>query len=263
MSHVAGAALPESETAEPTAAKDAERDAAASRLEGLEPTPGSALARDRAAGDHVFRAMGRLLRGEGDTFVVRPEAGSPFAEIRAGRAVSCLVEPELDDVVLVAAHARGPNLTTAYVLAVLERESPNAAISSKGDLEVRVKEGRFRVASQKGIDLVSPESVDVVSNRVGIHANVAKIVATEIVSLASQVVADLSRVKVDGSILDKVFDRVSERVQRSFREIEESEHVRAKEIEITADQSLTLRSENTIVAAKEVVELADDEDHYG
>lgn len=257
MSHVTRPSIPESPFAEaenPATGEGAQGGA----LEGIETTPSA-----RSADTRVGEAIGRLVRIEGSTFVVRIEEGAPSGEVRAQRAVSCLVEPEVDDVVLVALRSRGGSTQQSYVLAVLERTSPNAAVSCSGDLELRLKEGRFRVASQKGIDLVSPEGIDVVSNRVSIHANTAKIVSSSIVALASQVVGDLTSVKLTGSILDKVFDRVSERVQRSIRKVEEIEQVRAKQIEITAEQTLALRSDNTIVTAKEIVKNEGPDTHFG
>ncbi len=231
---------------------------APSSLDAIEPTP----IVDRGPRVELAQVMGRLARIEGATLVIVPEEGSAFPpEIRARRAVSCLVEPELNDRVLVSGEARRPG--NAFVLAVLERETPNVALSSEGDLEVRLKDGRFRVAAQKGIDLVSPESVALVSNRISVHANAAKLVASEVVALASDVVAELTNVQLEGTVLDKVFERVSERVQRSLRNVEELDQVHAKQIDYVADESLSLRGEKAIISAKEIVKVENDPTHYG
>jgi hypothetical protein len=194
--------------------------------------------------------------------VIIPEEGSPFAsEIRARRAVSCLVEPELNDRVLVSGDVRADDRT--FVLAVLEREGPDTSISCAGDLDIRLKDGRFRVAAQKGVDLVSPESVDLVANRVAVHANGAKLVASEVVALASQVVAELTNIQLEGAVLDKVFERVSERVQRSLRSVEELDQVRAKQIDYEAEESLSLRSDKTLITGKDGVTIEGEPIHYG
>ena len=77
----------------------------------------------------VFQAMGTVVRVEGPSFVVRTERG----DLRCRRAVSCLVEPMLHDYVLA-----GGQSSATYVLAVLERESPNAQLTCEGDLTMKV-----------------------------------------------------------------------------------------------------------------------------
>lgn len=214
--------------------------------------------------------MGTIVRVEGSTYVVRPDddeiperGRSALREIRAERAVSCLVEPELHDYVLLAGKLDGASLRPAYVLAVLERESANVALSARGDVEVRVPEGRFRIASRRGIDLVSAESVDVVSSRFGVHAQTAKVVAAEVVALASQVVGELTTVKVAGKIFDRVYERVSERVQRSFRKVEEIDQLTARQIDWAADQTVSIKSEHTVMTAKELVKVDGEQIHFG
>ena len=224
----------------------------------------------RGLDNEAFQVMGTLIRVEGTTFVVRTSQG----EVRAHRAVSCLVEPELHDFVLVAAMPREPGLPPAatpmpekplagYVLAVLERQSPNASIACEGDLELKLRQGRFRVAAREGIDLVSPKDVQLVSAEVGIHATVGKIVVTELVALGSRAVAELTNIKLKGSIFDKVFDRVSERVQRSFRIVEEIDQLKAKQIDHLAEETLSLRSANTVVTAKDLVKVDGEQIHFG
>lgn len=212
----------------------------------------------------IFQAMGTLVRIEGKVYVVRTSHG----EVRAHRAVSCLVEPELHDFVLVAlapdSMRTGPTRQLAgYILAVLERESPNASLACDGNLEVKVREGRFRVASRDGIDLVSPKEVQLVAAQVGIHASSAKLVAKEIVAIGTSVVAELVNVKLKGTFFDKVFERVSERVQRSFRRVEEIDQLKAKQIDHLAEDTLSLRSANTVVTATDLVKVDGEQIHFG
>lgn len=221
---------------------------------------------------HSFQAMGTLIRIEGAALVVRTERG----EVRAHRAVSCLVEPELHDFVLVAAVARDRSASTGaasaapsspplagYVLAVLERQSPHAALVCDGDLELKLREGRLRMAARDGIDLVSPKDVQLVSAEVGIHATVAKIVVSELVALGSKAVAEIGNIKLKGSVFDKVFERVSERVQRSFRRVEEIDQLKARQIDHMAEETLSLRSANTVVTAKDLVKVDGEQIHFG
>jgi hypothetical protein len=212
----------------------------------------------------ISQAMGTLVRIEGKVYVAQTSHG----EVRAHRAVSCLVEPELHDFVLVAlapsSMRSGPSRQlVGYVLAVLERESPDTSLACDGNLEVKVREGRFRVASRDGIDLVSPKEVQLVADQVGIHASSAKLVAKEIVAIGTSVVAELVNVKLKGTFFDKVFERVSERVNRSFRRVDEIDQLKAKQIDHLAEETLSLRSANAVVTATDLVKVDGEQIHFG
>lgn len=213
--------------------------------------------------DEVAQLVGTVLRVEGRIFVVGTERG----EVRSQRAVSCLVEPLVHDFVLVAAFppAKGQLGRDAhgYVLAVLERESKDVSLGCDGNMDVTLREGRFRVVSKEGVALVSPKEVQVVSESVSIHASTAKLVAREIVAVGASVLGELVDVKLRGTILDKVFDRVSERVQRSFRRVEELDQLRAKQIDHLADETLSLRSASAVVTAEDLVKIDGEQIHFG
>ena len=203
----------------------------------------------------VFQAMGEITKREGDRFVVRA-LGS---EMRAKRAVGCLVEPREGDRVLLAGEAHG----ACFVISVLEREDRSASITCEGDLDIKLKSGRFRVASQEGIDLVSPKEVSIAAGSVSLRARAGSFVLEQLSYLGSVARAELERIKVEGGILETVMDRVSQRVKRSFRTIEEIDQVNAERIDYAAKQTMTLRGENTLVTARELVKMDGEQIHMG
>ena len=200
------------------------------------------------------QCTGTVVRIEGATIVVLVEG----REVRARRAVSCLVEPRADDHVLVA--KRG---WTGHVIAVLEREEGTATLVVDGDLDVSVPNGKLRMVARDGVDLVSPSDVQVLANALSWHANQLKVSATEVVAIASQVLADVATTKLKGGVLDRVFDRVSERVKRSYRTVEELDQVRAKQVDYQASETMSLRSENMVATAKELVKVDGEQIHFG
>lgn len=210
--------------------------------------------RTLAEREETSQRTGAVLRIEGETLVVRTDVG----DVRARRAVSCLVAPELHDFVLVATQGQ-----SAWVLAVLERESPKATLVADGDLEVRVPNGKFSVASQEGIDLVSGKTLNLLADQIGMHANTAKIVANDIVALGTKVLAELTETRLKGSILDKVFERVSEKVQRSFRRVEEIDQLTARQVDYKAEHTMSLRAENVVANAQELVKVDGEQIHFG
>ena len=114
----------------------------------------------------TFQAMGTIVRVEGPILVVRTDDG----DFRCRKAVSCLIEPELHDFVLAGVHVNAQKSETAYVLAVLERESPDATVACEGNLDLKVKSGKLRMASAEGIDLVSAKHVQVAATDFSVHA---------------------------------------------------------------------------------------------
>ena len=198
--------------------------------------------------------MGTVTRVEGPIFVVQVDG----REVRTRRAVSCLVEPQLHDCVLF--FARG---NAAYILAVLERESGPATLTVDGDLALSVPNGKLRMVAKEGIDVVSPSEINVLGAKLAWHANTLKVTASEIVSAASQVVAEVATARIKGGILERAFDRVSERVKRSYRTVEEIDHLKAKQVDYQASATMSLRCENMVATAKELVKVDGEQIHFG
>lgn len=73
----------------------------------------------------AFLESGFVAARTAGGFAVR----TPFGQVTAERATSCLLEPEIDDRVLVAQVD-----DAAYVLAVLSRDSVDARVVVPGDL---------------------------------------------------------------------------------------------------------------------------------
>ena len=203
--------------------------------------------------DVVFQSMGTIVRIEGATFVIQTEDG----DLRAARAVSCLVEPRLHDFVLVGGMKRA-----CYVLAVLERESADVDLAAPGDLNLKVGE-KFRVIAQRGMDLVTPEAVNITSTELGVHTSRAQLFASEILAIGSEMVGELANVKLKGTFFDKVFERVTERVQRSYRRVEELDQLKAKQMDYLAEETMCLRSDNMVATAKELVKVDGEQIHFG
>jgi hypothetical protein len=215
---------------------------------------------DRVSGrdvDHVVEETGRVLAlREDGAVVVRTASG----EHEARRAVSCLVAAEVDDVVLVV---RSP-LEGAFVLAVLRRDRSVATrVAIAGDLDVQLGSGRFRVAAQEGVELLSAREVSVVAGGVRVNATEGHVVLKGLSFLGEAVRAEIDRVKLVAQSFDAVLGRFSQRVQRSYRTIEETDQVRAQRIDYTAEKTMSLHGEHTLLTAEELVKLDAEQIHVG
>lgn len=199
---------------------------------------------------------GTVARAEGGTFAVRTSAG----EIEARRAASCLLEPEPGDRVLVAT----PD-GEAWVLSVLERADPAAPsrVVVASDLEIQVPDGRFGVAAQESIDLVTARDLRVVAGGLDVHATDANAVFARLTVLADLVRAELDRLKLVAARSDSSVEQVREHVKRSFRTVEEIDSLRAETIDYAAKKLAQVTGQTTIMTAEELVKLDGEQVHIG
>ncbi len=202
----------------------------------------------------MVQEAARVLSVTPDGTMVQSEAGV----YRAQRAVSCLVAPEVDDVVLLATSERG----TCYVLAVLEREAMATRLSVEGDLELS-STGQVRIAAPEGVDLVSQKRVGVVSAEVKVNAVEAKVATQKATVVGRFLQTEFERVKSFANAIDGVFGRFSQRAKSSIRRVEGLEQLKAEHIDHSAQKTMTLHGENAVVTARQLVKVDGEQIHVG
>jgi len=179
---------------------------------------------------------------------------------QAQRAVSCLVQPEQDDVVLVSTAADG----RCWVLAVLEREAgAGATLSVDGDLRLQPEDGRIAIASNKGVDIASGNDVSVVAAKVDVNAADGSVVLQRLSYLGRFLRSEVEKVKTVAGTFDMVMDRLSQTVKRSYRRVEEMDQLRAARIDHRADETMSLHGKNTLVTGEQLVKVDADQIHLG
>jgi hypothetical protein len=204
----------------------------------------------------VRQELGTVARVEGASFVTHTEAG----EHRARRATSCLLEPTEGDLVLLAVTTSGQ----AYVLAILEREAGAAgSIVADGDLDIKLGNGRFGVVAQEGVELLSGKDVSVVSGGLRVRAVDGSIALERLSFLGDIVRAEIAKAKLLAGTFDAIVERLSQRVKRAYRVVEETDHLRAEQVDYVAKKTMNLRGENTLVTAEELVKIDGDQIHLG
>ncbi len=199
---------------------------------------------------------GYVVRVEGRAVVIRYEGG----ERCAARAVSCLVDPVLGDRVLFVALADG----SSFVLAVLEREEEGAAtISMDRDLTFRVPDGRFDVVTKEGVGLASTGAVSIVTPELEVKAVDGRFSIDRLTTLSRHLLAEVVNAKVVAGAIDSVVDRVSAKIKRAYRTVEELDQLRAGRIDHSAEKSLHLPAEDALVTATELVKFDGEHIHLG
>lgn len=194
-------------------------------------------------------------------------AGAPWrvrtatGTLHARRAVSCLVEPAPGDTALLALLPDGG----CYVLAILERESEGAptTLRAEGDLRVELPNGGFAVAARESVDLAAGRAVSVAGASVHVNAVDGSVALQRLTALVGQVFGEAERVRVVAAAVDQAIGRLTQRLGRSHRTVEESDHLRAGHIDYRAKEHLSLHADAALVSANELVKVDAEQIHLG
>lgn len=203
-----------------------------------------------------FQDSGRVLRVEGDLVVVQGAA----AEFHCRRAVSCVVDPRADDLVLFAGIASGER----YVLAVLERVGDQAAVwSSPGSVTLAAPDGQVTVAARDGVSVVSPAAVRVTTDSVSVTAREGELAVQALTYVGAAVVAGLDDLKLTAQRIDTVAERLSQKLKRAYRSVSEIDQLRAEQGDWSFRKTLGLHAANVVATAKDLVKVDGDQIHLG
>jgi hypothetical protein len=208
----------------------------------------------------ITEESGTITHRKGEDLTV--ELGSGVVVAR--RAFSCLVEPIEGDRVLVAVEASGK----AYILAVLERVRGSAkpaktTLRVEGDLEIQAPLGTCSIAAQEGVRIASPGEVSLTSGELTVNTLRGKVVMEKLAFVGQWVQGELGKLKVIAESVDSVVTRVSERVTRSYRTVDEIDQVKAHQIDYTAKEQIRMHAKNTIVTSDNLVKVDGDQIHFG
>lgn len=179
--------------------------------------------------------------------------------LRARRAVGCLVQPELDDLVLVAVAREG-----AWVLSVLEREEgATSRVVVDGDLEVKTPSGRVTIAAQHGVDVASGASMHVVTPTFEVSAGEGSIAAQALSVFGAAVSLESETVKLVAGAVDQTLDRLTQRAKRVYRFVEDFEQLRAGRLDYVAKRLLELHGATAAMTAETLVKVDAEQIHVG
>jgi hypothetical protein len=214
------------------------------------------LATKKNTSDLAVQVAGHVVRAEGAVFSVR--ADGTVHEAR--RAASCLLEPLPGDRVLLVTIGDG----SSYVLAVLERaEGALATLSVEGDCALRLPSGKLQVTTANGVGFVSAGEISMTSPSVEVKAAEGKFGLGRLTVVGKELFAEIATAKTTLGTLDIVAERVMQKVQRAYRFVEEFDQLRAKRVDYTAEKSMHLHGENTLMTADGLVKLDGEHIHMG
>jgi hypothetical protein len=204
----------------------------------------------------LLQATGTVTGSGADGF----EVCTDFGIYRVRRAVSCLIEPVVDDRVLIA----GDTSEGLFVIAVLERfDNTPLQIVADRDLSIGINEGQFSIAAGKGVHLVSSAEISLTSAELSINAVKGNVFLDRMSYLGRQLFAEIDGIRLLGRLFDSVFERLAHKSKWSFREVEEIDQVRSGQIDYRAVKNMNLRGKNALITAEELVKVDGDQIHLG
>ncbi|MBW2093726.1 MAG: DUF3540 domain-containing protein [Deltaproteobacteria bacterium] len=204
----------------------------------------------------VMQDVGIITRVDNGIYTVESHSGMHEAR----QAVSCLITPQQSDKVLVA----GDYAEGIYVLAVLERKGGRAqTVSFQGDVDFNVKGGRLSIASEKGMAFSSAGDINLASSELNIHSLKSEVHIHHLIFSGSFWVGQVEKIRMAVTAFDSFIERLTQRVKRSYRTVEEIDRLRAGRLDYLIDKLLSLRGKYAMLTAKEDVKIDAERIHMG
>lgn len=204
----------------------------------------------------LLQVVGTITETGADSFSVCTDHGM----YQARRAVSCLIEPVVDDRVLIA----GDPTENLFVIAVLERlDTAPLRIVADRDLSIGIKDGKFSIAAGKGVHLVSSAEISLTSAELSVNAVKGNIFFDRLSYLGRHLFAEIEGIRLLGRVFDAVMERMTQKSRWSYREVAEIDQVRSGQIDYRAVKNMSLRGKNALITAEELVKVDGDQIHLG
>jgi len=217
-------------------------------------------------------ACGMSSRGAGVECLVLPAAGwtavvcAPNARIERDGAVttarvafSCLVRPEPGDRVMTSTDGE-----TLWIVAVLERptEAP-VRLLAEGDIAIMSMHGNISLLAAGEVSVDAGARARIAAKEIDLHAGVARFVLDELLHIGRRANLYVAKIRSIGEIVETFAEHVLTRAKRGTRFIEESDQLRAGDIDHRAEGSLQLRAKTTFITADTVVRVDAEQIHMG
>lgn len=203
-----------------------------------------------------LHVMGRVVRVGGGDYGVMTDAGL----LGARRAVSCLLEPEQEDWVLVS----GQSADCVYVIAVLERagEGP-ASLVVEGDAILKSEKGSLTLEADAGLRFSSRSRIDLATDELMVRSSRTTVLFERLKSIGKEMSASIGCVRMLGNVLESFFERLSQSSRQSVRTVEDEDRVHCGVMDYRASKVMNLHGQNILASAKELVKLDGEQIHLG
>ena len=208
-------------------------------------------------GDHsdVVGATGTLIASDGRDAQV--ECGGCITDARI--AFSCIVRPEPGDRVLMSV-ADG----TIWITAIAERlAGTSMCLCAEGDVSIVSTRGDVSLMAGRSVNLDAEDRARIASPEIALHAGVARFVLDELQQIGRKASFYVNKMRSVGDLVETFAEHVLTRTLRSSRFVEESDQLRARDIDHRADDTLQMRAGIMLMTADKVVRVDAEQIHMG
>ena len=189
---------------------------------------------------------GQVVGREASMFIVETEIG----QYRVQRAVSCVVRPEIDDLVLVSICDTGQG----HLLAVLERDPGlKTTLSFDTDVDIKAEDGRVGITAGNGLDLSSSNDINLLSANLGVTAAEGKVNIRRLSFWGAFWEGSVDAVKVISETFESFVQRFNRSARYSYRRVEELDQLHCGRLHYKAEGALQMRGEFSQITAEEDV----------
>jgi Protein of unknown function (DUF3540) len=210
--------------------------------------------------------LARQSRGPAEaSATIAARDGRDVTVERAGRlsdarvAFGCIVRPEPGDRVLTAT-ADG----TIWVTSVLERPSgAPMQLWAEGDVSIGSMRGDVSLAAARSLNLEAGERARLAAPELDLHAGIARFVLDELVQVGRKASLLVGKIRLAGEMIEVFAEHLLSRTRRSSRFVEESDQLRARDIDHRAEGTMHLHASSTLMTADVVVRVDADQIHMG
>ena len=216
---------------------------------------GNPVVRLHPPGAIPFGEIAVVAEGNGAELTV--EFGMTRSPARV--ALSCLIRPEPGDRVLVI-----PTREGLWAVALLERgqERP-MSLTAVGGLDIAAVNGPLRLTGDSAVEIAGAHKVSITAGELTVQARTARLLLGEVLHIGRQITAHISRTKLVGELLEILVDRLLASARRSYRFVEEGEHLRSRHIDYRATETLHVRGRNAFVTAEAIAKIDGEQIHMG
>lgn len=204
----------------------------------------------------VFQDTGTVLEQKENSFLVAARDYRVWAQKAAG----CLLLPEPGDTILFVSSTDG----TCYILSVLAKEQAGQQrIQFSGDTDLICKDGELSLSGQKGVHVASPKQVQLTTSNLKVVAAEGECTISRLTFLSNFFLGRLANIKMVAGKVESICERLQQKITRSYRTVEDMDHLRAGKVDYRAERQLSLRGKYTLMTAKEDVKIDGERIHMG
>ncbi len=174
-------------------------------------------------------------------------------------AFGCLIQPEPGDRVLTGL-ADG----TIWIVSVLDRQSDAPPrLWAEGDIAIVSARGDISLTAAQAVNVDAGARARIAAPEIDLHAGIAQFVLDELLQVGRRANLYVAKIRSVGEMVETFAEHVLTRAKRGSRFIEESDQLRAGDIDHRAEGNLQLRAETAFITADTVVRVDADQIHMG